>query len=177
MGVGEALGRGGLIAENASRRWFLMGGPIGRRPSKPAARMSDGEMAERTIASVLKTVVPARVPGVRIPLSPQIWERMCHVRTQTSARDCKWCYFGSTVAGMPVKKLSVALDDSVADRASKAAEQRGLSLSAWLNAAAERALTVEAGLAAVAEWEAEHGALSFEELTWADSVLDQSTAR
>ena len=78
---------------------------------------------------------------------------------------------------MPVKKLSVALDDSVADRASKAAEQRGLSLSAWLNAAAERALTVEAGLAAVAEWEAEHGALSFEELTWADSVLDQSTAR
>ncbi len=29
-----------------------------------------GEMAERSNAAVLKTVVPARVPGVRIPLSP-----------------------------------------------------------------------------------------------------------
>ncbi len=33
-----------------------------------------GEMAERTIASVLKTVVALRSPGVRIPLSPQISE-------------------------------------------------------------------------------------------------------
>ena len=30
----------------------------------------NGEMAERSNAAVLKTVVPARVPGVRIPLSP-----------------------------------------------------------------------------------------------------------
>ena len=29
-----------------------------------------GEMAERSNAAVLKTVVPATVPGVRIPLSP-----------------------------------------------------------------------------------------------------------
>jgi hypothetical protein len=33
-----------------------------------------GEMAERSNAAVLKTVVPATVPGVRIPLSPQIHE-------------------------------------------------------------------------------------------------------
>ena len=31
-------------------------------------------MAERTIASVLKTVEPLRVPGVRIPLSPPLAE-------------------------------------------------------------------------------------------------------
>ncbi|MFV0308786.1 MAG: hypothetical protein ACK5OX_13700 [Desertimonas sp.] len=49
-----------------------------------------------------------------------------------------------------------------------------MSLSAWLNAAAERALLVEQGLAGVAEWEAEHGELSAEELAWADSVLDRS---
>ncbi len=30
-------------------------------------------MAERSNAAVLKTVVPARVPGVRIPLSPQLY--------------------------------------------------------------------------------------------------------
>ena len=32
--------------------------------------MLDGEVAEWSIAAVLKTAEPARVPGVRIPLSP-----------------------------------------------------------------------------------------------------------
>jgi hypothetical protein len=32
--------------------------------------LQSGEMAEWSIAAVLKTVVPARAPGVRIPLSP-----------------------------------------------------------------------------------------------------------
>ncbi len=77
---------------------------------------------------------------------------------------------------MTVRKLSVALDESVAARAADVAERRGVSLSAWLNAAAERALLVEQGLAGVAEWEAEHGELSAEELAWADSVLDRSVA-
>ncbi|MCY3606942.1 MAG: hypothetical protein OXG57_00720 [Acidimicrobiaceae bacterium] len=46
-----------------------------------------------------------------------------------------------------------------------------VSLSAWLNAAAERAIRVEDGLAAVREWEQEHGELSTEELAWADKVI------
>ena len=46
-----------------------------------------------------------------------------------------------------------------------------LSLSALLNAAAERAIRVEDGLAAVREWEQEHGELSTEELAWADKVI------
>lgn len=79
---------------------------------------------------------------------------------------------------VPVRKLSVALEETVAAQAADAAQRRGVSLSAWLNAAAERALLMEQGLAAVAEWEAEHGELSAEELAWADSVLDRSaTAR
>lgn len=80
------------------------------------------------------------------------------------------CYPGV----MAVRKLSVALEKSVAARAADVAERRGVSLSAWLNAAAERALLVEQGLAGVAEWEAEHGELSPEELAWADSVLDRT---
>ncbi len=76
---------------------------------------------------------------------------------------------------MPVRKLSVALDESVAVEAANAAERHGVSLSAWLNAAAERALVVEAGLAGVAEWESEHGALTADELAWADTVLDGGT--
>ena len=37
-------------------------------------------------------------------------------------------------------------------------------MSAWMTAAARRALTLRDGLAAIAEWEAEHGALTREEL-------------
>lgn len=78
---------------------------------------------------------------------------------------------------MAVKKLSVALDEQVADAVAKSAERQGLSLSAWLNRAAENALAVEDGLAAVAEWEAEHGALTEEELAAADAALDGGARR
>ena len=73
---------------------------------------------------------------------------------------------------MGVKKLSIALDERVAEAAAASAERHGLSLSAWLNRAAQSALAVEGGLAAVAEWEAEHGAFTAEEIAAADAVLD-----
>ena len=78
---------------------------------------------------------------------------------------------------MAVRKLSVALDESVARAAASAAERHGLSLSAWLNAAAERALVLEEGLAAVRAWEADHGELSDQDLAWADAVLDANRGR
>ncbi|HET7131859.1 MAG TPA: hypothetical protein VFJ95_06400 [Gammaproteobacteria bacterium] len=73
---------------------------------------------------------------------------------------------------MGVKKLSIALDERIAAAAAASAERQGLSLSAWVNRAAENALAIEDGLAAVAEWESEHGPLSAEELAAADAVLD-----
>jgi hypothetical protein len=73
---------------------------------------------------------------------------------------------------MPAMKLSVALEEPVALAARRAAERRGMSLSAWLNEASRNALAIEKGLAAVAEWEAEHGPLSAEDLAAADAVLD-----
>ncbi len=45
-----------------------------------------------------------------------------------------------------------------------AAEAEGVSVSAWMTAAAKHALKLRDGLAAVAEWEAEHGAFTEEEL-------------
>jgi hypothetical protein len=72
---------------------------------------------------------------------------------------------------MSVKKLSVALDADVAKAAARSAKRQGRSLSAWLSAAAAHALAVEDGLAAVAEWEAEHGVLTEQELAAADRVL------
>ena len=40
------------------------------RESASFVTFDAGEMAERSNAAVLKTVEPARAPGVRIPLSP-----------------------------------------------------------------------------------------------------------
>jgi hypothetical protein len=73
---------------------------------------------------------------------------------------------------MGVKKLSIALDERVAEAAAASAERHGLSLSAWLNRAAANALAIEDGLAAVAEWEPEHGAFTAEEIAAADAILD-----
>lgn len=78
---------------------------------------------------------------------------------------------------MPVRKLSVALEDDTAAAAAAAAERRGVSLSSWLNEAAEHALQVEAGLRAVAEWEAEHGSLTDGELAEADRFLARKQRR
>jgi hypothetical protein len=72
---------------------------------------------------------------------------------------------------MSVRKISVALEESTAQAAAKAAALRGVSLSSWLNQAAERALRVEEGLRAVQAWEAEHGALTSAELAAADRFL------
>ncbi len=63
------------------------------------------------------------------------------------------------------------LDDQIAD----AAEQAGLTYSAWLAATARKEFILRAGLAAVADYEREHGPFTSEELAdagpWADDVM------
>ena len=77
------------------------------------------------------------------------------------------CYSGV----VSVRKISVALETSTADAAAETAARHGVSLSSWLNQAAERALRVEAGLLAVQAWETEHGPLTANELGAADRFL------
>ena len=76
---------------------------------------------------------------------------------------------------MTVKKISVALDAQVAAAARDAAEAAGVSLSAWLTEAARQLIRLADGLAAMAEWDAEAGAVSAAEqqqaAAWADRVL------
>ncbi len=67
--------------------------------------------------------------------------------------------------GNPSPKLAITVDPEVYSQVIAAAEADGLSVSAWMTAAARRELRLRDGLAAVAEWEAEHGALTEEELT------------
>jgi predicted HicB family RNase H-like nuclease len=66
--------------------------------------------------------------------------------------------------GNPSPKLAITVDPDVHAQVIAAAQEEGVSVSAWLTTAARRALRIRDGLAAVAEWEAEHGPLTDEEL-------------
>jgi hypothetical protein len=69
--------------------------------------------------------------------------------------------------GNPAVKLAITVDRGVHAKVVEAANTEGLSVSAWMSAAASRALRVRDGLSAVAEWESEHGPLTPEELSQA----------
>lgn len=62
--------------------------------------------------------------------------------------------------GKPSPKLAITVDAEVHERVLAAAADEGVSVSAWMTAAARRALMVRDGLRAVAEWEEEHGELT-----------------
>lgn len=66
--------------------------------------------------------------------------------------------------GRPASKLAISVDADVHDQVVAAAATDGLSVSAWMTAAARRALLLRDGLAAVAEFEAEHGAFTDTEM-------------
>jgi hypothetical protein len=90
-------------------------------------------------------------------------------------------YYGSMVLmmprGNPAVKLAVTVDADVHAKVLHAAEAEGTSVSAWITEAARRALLVRDGLAAVAEWEAEHGVLTQAELGAARTRIERNTTR
>jgi hypothetical protein len=76
--------------------------------------------------------------------------------------------------GKPSPKLAITVDPEVRDGVVEAAAADGVSVSAWMTNAARRALVTRDGLAAIAEWEAEHGAFTDAELAAAHRrVADQ----
>ena len=54
-------------------------------------------------------------------------------------------------------KLAITVARDVHEDVVRAARDQGVSVSAWMTAAARRALRIRDGLAAVGEWEAAHG--------------------
>lgn len=74
--------------------------------------------------------------------------------------------------GNPSPKLAITVDPDVHDQVVRAAAGEGVSISAWMTAAARGALLLRDGLQAVAEWEAEHGELSESELEEARSRVE-----
>jgi hypothetical protein len=79
--------------------------------------------------------------------------------------------------GSPAVKLAVTVDADVHAKVLDAAAAEGTSVSAWMTAAARRALLIRDGLAAVAEWEAEHGALTPAEMAAARTRGGRPTVR
>ena len=66
--------------------------------------------------------------------------------------------------GNPAVKMAITVDAEVHAAVLRAAEAEGLSVSAWLTEAARKELRRLDGLAAIAEYEAEHGAFTDQEL-------------
>jgi hypothetical protein len=66
--------------------------------------------------------------------------------------------------GNPSPKLAITVDPGIYKNILAAAAREGVSVSAWMTTAAREALRRRAGLAAVAEWEKEHGRVTVEEM-------------
>lgn len=79
--------------------------------------------------------------------------------------------------GNPSPKLAITVDPDVHRQVIDAASAEGVSVSSWMTAAARRALKVRDGLAAVAEWETEHGLLTAAELAEARQRVGTATGR
>jgi hypothetical protein len=66
--------------------------------------------------------------------------------------------------GNPSPKLAITVDPETHEQIVAAAASERVSISAWLTTAAREALRRRAGLAAIAEWEKSHGAITAEEM-------------
>ncbi len=66
--------------------------------------------------------------------------------------------------GNPSPKLAITVDPKIHEKILVEAARDGVSVSAWMTSAARELLQRRAGLAAVAEWEKQHGRFSAEEM-------------
>ena len=73
---------------------------------------------------------------------------------------------------MGVKKKTLSFPEEVWAVIQENARQQGTTPSAYVSEVVMHKEHIRRGLAAVAEWEAENGELTLDELAWADRVLD-----
>jgi hypothetical protein len=106
----------------------------------------------------------------RCPISPEVTcprprtERRLRETSRKTTTLLPWWYTYDMPRGKPSPKLAITVDPDVAEQVVAAAAQDDMSVSAWMTAAARRALLVRDGLLAVAEWEQEQGPLTEAEL-------------
>jgi hypothetical protein len=78
---------------------------------------------------------------------------------------------------MGVRKVSLSLDEDAFKIAEDEAAIASMSLSAWVSRAIRKESIFAAGLRGVAEYEAEFGPLTEEELRRADEILSSRESR
>jgi Tfp pilus assembly protein PilN len=66
--------------------------------------------------------------------------------------------------GNPSPKLAITMDPDIHEKVLAAAARDRVSVSAWMTAAARKALLQRVGLTAVAQWERQHGRFTAEEM-------------
>jgi hypothetical protein len=69
------------------------------------------------------------------------------------------------------RKVTITIDETVLATLRGLAEQAGLPLSTYVTRAAEHHARIQDGLAAMREWEQEHGAFTEHELAEADAAI------
>lgn len=74
-------------------------------------------------------------------------------------------------------ELAITVDPDIHRQVVEAAAAEGVSVSSWMTTAARRALKARDGLAAVAEWETEHGPPTAAELVEARRRVGTATDR
>ncbi|MER7960070.1 hypothetical protein [Streptomyces sp. NPDC096030] len=77
---------------------------------------------------------------------------------------------------MASKKLTITLDQSLAEALAGAAEEEGIPLSRLVAKAADRELRLRAGRTVLREWQAEHGRFTAEELASARAEMAAADA-
>lgn len=78
---------------------------------------------------------------------------------------------------MNVDRISITMDPKLGAAARKAAKRAGMSLSAWIAVATADRVRNEALGHAIDQWEAEHGALTPDELATAAKTLGRRSTR
>jgi hypothetical protein len=87
-------------------------------------------------------------------------------------------YRHATVDGMPPrKKRSISLPPDLDALIADAAATAGMTYSSWIADTARREFTIHAGLAAVQQYEHDHGAFTAEELADAEAWAEQAASR
>jgi hypothetical protein len=76
-----------------------------------------------------------------------------------------------------VVKRSLSFPSDVFEAVEEEARREGVPISAIVTEATRDWLLIRRGLRAVAEWEAEHGAFTAEEIAEADRLLDEFDRR
>ncbi len=97
---------------------------------------------------------------------PPLWDASISTCRERAARLSYCC---ATVDFMAVrKKRSISIPPELDAEIAAAAKAAGLSYSAWVAEAARKEFTIRAGLEAVSQYEAEHGAFTPAEIAEAD---------